>query len=115
MSLRPVEQFLEGRRVAGLLCKESLETEISSLTRKLESAVEFRRIVKVRDLYLIFSLICRCGGMADATRSKRVGSNIMWVQVPLPALVQSLMRVEYQLITSLLIVSLSNTSSERTT
>lgn len=72
VSLRLVEQFLEGRRAVGLLCKDSLETEISSLTRKLESAVEFWRIVKVRDLYLIFSLICRCGeiGRRDALKTR---------------------------------------------
>lgn len=72
VSLRPVEQFLEGQRVAGLLCKESLETEISSLTRKLESAVEFWRIVKVKDLCLIFSLICRSGeiGRRDALKTR---------------------------------------------
>ena len=30
-------------------------------------------------------VICRCGGMADATDSKSVGSDTVWVQVPPPA------------------------------
>ena len=35
---------------------------------------------------LIFlSFIRRIGGMADATDSKSVGSNTVWVQVPYPA------------------------------
>ena len=28
---------------------------------------------------------CWCGGMADATDSKSVGGNIMWVRLPPPA------------------------------
>ena len=31
------------------------------------------------------SLSCRHDGMADVTDSKSVGSNTVWVQVPLPA------------------------------
>lgn len=30
-------------------------------------------------------VICRCGGMADATDSKSVDGDIVWVQVPPPA------------------------------
>ena len=57
--------------------------QLSVKNRKFSSAAQNR--LQNRRFYAILFCACRNGGMADATDSKSVGSDVVWVQVPLPA------------------------------
>ena len=57
--------------------------QLSVKNRKFSSAAQNR--LQNRRFYAILFRACRNGGMADATDSKSVGSDVVWVQVPLPA------------------------------
>ena len=57
--------------------------QLSVKNRKFSSPAQNR--LQNRRFYAILFCACRNGGMADATDSKSVGSDVVWVQVPLPA------------------------------
>ena len=71
-----------GSNSYGLSCKTG-QSFFCPCTRKFSVTAQNR--LQNRRFYAILFCACRNGGMADATDSKSVGSDVVWVQVPLPA------------------------------